>query len=95
MTKAVREDRQQLAFRLTQEQFDALGGGAIKKLTRLLQIHDDLPKGNFTAKDLDSKATRYVGGHIHIALYTKLQTLAKTNGLSMTKTAIRLLQLPE
>ena len=95
MVKKVREDRVQVTFRITAEQYDALGGNALKKLNRALEMYDELPRGNYTATNLEDSASKWIGGHLRTDNHAKLKTLAETSGLSMSKTAIRLLQLPE
>jgi hypothetical protein len=62
----------------------------------LYAAQDELPPPIKMSVELfDEKATIRIGGSLKEPYYNKLKHLAESNGISMSRAAIRLLQLPE
>lgn len=53
------------------------------------------PTSTLPAEFQDERATERIGGSLKEEYYNRLKYLAESNGLSMSKAAIRLLGLPE
>ncbi len=90
----MKADRKRFTFYITETQAAQLGKFANRQLAKRLTILNDLPPAVIT-DDPIQPANINVGGLLTSAHYEKLKTLAEANGLSMSKAAIRLLQLPE
>lgn len=87
-----------IVISMRDDQFAAVKGKVIR------QLRATLGAANVTLPDptqpvdlrvLSSNATKRVGGKVNQAQYDLLKSIAQANNLSMSKAAIRLLQLPE
>lgn len=90
----MKANRKRFTFYLTETQAAILGRFANRQLARKLEMTDVLPPPVLTNNPIQT-ANVNVGGFLSTAQHEKLRNLAEANGLSMSKAAIRLLQLPE
>lgn len=88
-------EKQKFTFNITKSQRLTLGRFAARKLSDSLEETPALPPKVKASPPTDELADVVVSGLLTTAHYDKLKRLAQENNLSMSKAAIRLLQLPE
>ena len=94
----ISDDRKRFTFYLTGHQKETLGRFANRKLSSQIVDATELPPRPFARlpkENEDEVANQNVGGYLTTTNYLKLKQLASDAGISMSKAAIRLLQLPE
>ena len=90
-----KSEKQKFTFNITKSQRLTLGRFAARKLSNCLDDADTLPPKVKASPPTDELADVVVSGLLTTDHYNKLKSIAAANDLSMSKTAIRLLQLPE